>query len=625
MMNPWQKKIAPLTLALLAPALAALTARAESGVQAVLSQDSVSLGGSATLQVTVRGNSLGEQLAVPQVDGLQFEQAGVARSSNLSASFGGGAGGSMTRENIVQVSFRVVPQREGAFTIPPFKCEIDGKTFATQPLTLKALKVTGVTSSGGLSAAPAASTSLPAAEKNDAVFSRLTGVPEKMYAGQVVAATMQLFVNRAANLSIKLNGAPTLQGGDAFAVAAKSGNIAQREETVNGVPYTVAYLTLTLTALKDGDFELSAQWPLMVVTVKDQPAPGVPESFLNNPFFRGMFRQQVEEPLALGGDKQAVKILPLPADGQPASYGGAIGEFTVSVAAEPAEVRVGDPLTLRMEVRGSGNFDRVGAPVFNGSDGWKTYPASARFDAADTLGLEGAKVFSQALIPQNDQIKTLPAVEFSYFDPLTVKYVTLQPKLPPVAVLPAEPNAAMVRHAAPDAASPDHGPATKNPPLAPLRLEEGTVRADLRPVTRAAWFWAANSGSLLLGLAGFFLLRRYRQTLDADYQSRQRTDRNVALALQALDSALANEDSAAFAEAASRALRERLAGVWGLRAESITTADVRHRLDADGEPALALFEAADAVTYAGRRLSRDEMFNFKQRVVAQLNQLGAAS
>jgi hypothetical protein len=70
-----------------------------------------------------------------------------------------------------------------------------------------------------------------------------------------------------------------------------------------------------------------------------------------------------------------------------------------------------------------------------------------------------------------------------------------------------------------------------------------------------------------------------------------------------------------------RALRERLAGRWGARAESITTAEVRERLGAGGGPVLAIFDAADAVTYAGRRFSLDEMMAFKQQIVQALEHL----
>ncbi|MDR2463922.1 MAG: BatD family protein [Verrucomicrobiales bacterium] len=588
-----------------------VTVSAESGISARLNRDTVALGSSATLQLEVRGDTLGA-LTVPQVAGLQLEQIGSSRRNNVSFSFGN-AGSASSRETIVQIGFRVVPQRDGSFTIPPFTCEIDGKTYATPPLTLTALKDSAAATQFANAGSPSAATPAAApAGQTAAIFGKITGVPEKMYVGQITPATVTFYVNRHANLQIGQIGLPSLKH-DAFAAPApRPDEVRQQQDNA----YHVFSTVVPLTAIKEGRFELAAEWALTVL-VAEEPGGG-DESPFNHPLLRGFLGRQTQKSVTVSSERLGVEVLPLPDAERPASFTGAVGRFDATLSAEPAEVRTGDPLTLKISIKGSGNFDRIAAPAPTAGAGWKTYPASAKFESADSTGITGVKIFTQALIPQNEQARILPAVEFSYFDPLTVKYVTVTPPPPPVTVLPAEPGGALARQAAAHGA--DSALAAQNPALAPIRLEEGAVRADLRPVTGTAWFWMANGGSLLFGLAGFLLLRRHRKTLDADYQARRQTDRHTALALQALDTALANEDSAAFAEAASRALREHLAGLWNLRAESLTTADVRQRLGGEGESALALFEAADAVTYAGRRLSRAEMVDFKRQVREQLNQ-----
>jgi hypothetical protein len=589
---------------------AALAVRAaDVNVQATLSPDSISLGESAVLKVTING-SRSANPTLPQMDGLEFEGAG--QSSQFSWNNGN------ISSNVVLI-YRVVPAREGSFTIPPISCQVDGKNMLTQPLTLKVLKAGGnnITNNG---VQPQASAATPVAEeKGNALFGRISGVPETMYVGQVIPATISFYLNRRANSQVNQIGMPSLKNDSFSSSTLKPNQIKQREEMINGVPYFVVSADLTLTAIKEGQFELAAQWPISIYVLEggDNKQKNNDDPF-NDPFFRGFFRRKVEKSVTVHSGKHTVDVLPLPQDGKPASFSGAIGKFEITVGADPAEVRVGDPLTLKMAVQGSGNFDRITTPVLLDGKGWKTYPASNHFEPGDSAGIEGVKTFSQALIPQDSQVKTLPNLEFSYFDPQTVHYVTVHPELPKVAVLPAEPDKILAQQTVPAGDS--------APIMAPIRLEEGTMRADLRPVTRKAWFWAMQSGPLLLGLAGFFLLRRYRkQVLNPDYQQHRQTDRNIAQSLQALDSALANEDSAAFAEAASRALRERLAGLWRVRAESITTADVRGRLGGEGGGIIALFEAADAVTYAGRRFNRDEMSDFKRRIMEQLNQLGTKS
>jgi len=41
---------------------------------------------------------------------------------------------------------------------------------------------------------------------------------------------------------------------------------------------------------------------------------------------------------------------------------------------------VGDPLTLRLRVIGSGNFDRVDSTMLDHVEQWKTYPPRSTFN-----------------------------------------------------------------------------------------------------------------------------------------------------------------------------------------------------------------------------------------------------
>ena len=572
-----------------------LRAAADDGIAVTLAPENVRLGGSAIMKLVIQGSRSANPV-LPEVDGLAFESAG--QNSQFSW-----INGKMSSS--VTLVYRVVPTREGEFKIPPITCQIDGKNMQTPPLTLKVVK-----DSGSGNAEQASNQE----EKSSTIFGRITGVPEKMYVGQVVPATVNFYINRRTNLQINQIGLPVLKG-DAFSAAAlKPDEIKQTNEVIDGVQYFVIRATVALTAIKEGEFELSAHWPLTVITVEDA---GGNDPF-DDPFFRGMLRRRVEKPLSVNSSKLTVSVQALPADGRPESFAGAVGNFNIKLSAEPHEVRVGDPLTMKVELRGSGNFDRISAPKLANAKGWKSYPASAQFVPADSAGIEGVKTFTQALIPQDALVKELPTVEFTYFDPLTIKYVTLSPESPMVAILPPEQGAALTQVSAPV----DGKEAAAGSPLAPLRLEIGALQSTWQPLVSRPWFVALQGAPLLLGLAGFFLLMRHRrQVADPEYQLRKIVDKNVLHALHALDSALANEDSAAFAEAAGRALRERLAGLWNLRAASLTTADIRYRLGANGGEIVALFEAADAVTYAGRRLSRAEMFDFKKRVLEQLNQL----
>ena len=48
----------------------------------------------------------------------------------------------------------------------------------------------------------------------------------------------------------------------------------------------------------------------------------------------------------------SVEVKPLPEAGRPANFSGAVGQFAIRSEADPVQARGGDPVTLRVEVRG---------------------------------------------------------------------------------------------------------------------------------------------------------------------------------------------------------------------------------------------------------------------------------
>ena len=59
-------------------------------------------------------------------------------------------------------------------------------------------------------------------------------------------------------------------------------------------------------------------------------------------------------------------IHPLPAEGRPENFTGAIGQFQVKGDAQPATVAMGEPVLLTFSVAGVGNFDYVRCPALGG-------------------------------------------------------------------------------------------------------------------------------------------------------------------------------------------------------------------------------------------------------------------
>ena len=195
---------------------------------------------------------------------------------------------------------------------------------------------------------------------------RLRLPKRELYVGETVPVDIQ--VGMRAGLVASINGLPTING-DAFMLNKLSSQPEQAEESIDGQPYTVFTWHSTLAVVKPGEFSLTVETPLTVrmrtAARRRMPIPNgmfndpmFDEAF-NNSFFQDFFGGTTEKEIAVTSQPEALKVLPLPTEGRPAGFGGAVGEFEIASELSAAQSAAGDPLTLRLKVTGTGNFDRV--------------------------------------------------------------------------------------------------------------------------------------------------------------------------------------------------------------------------------------------------------------------------
>ena len=116
-----------------------------------------------------------------------------------------------------------------------------------------------------------------------------------------------------------------------------------------------------------------------------------------------------------------ISILAVPKAGQPGTFTGGVGVFKATATAQPTKVRVGDPITLTVRVTGSGNLEDIGPPNLTGQEKW-TRDFKIHDDPSPGRMDEGAKVFSFSVRPKIADVKELPAIRLSYFNPKLKKF-----------------------------------------------------------------------------------------------------------------------------------------------------------------------------------------------------------
>jgi hypothetical protein len=348
------------------------------------------------------------------------------------------------------------------------------------------------------------------------------------------------------------------------------------------------------------------------------------DEFFNNTFFDSFFGSATQKEIALSSQPSAVKILSLPADGRPASFTGAVGKFEVSAEAAPLQSAVGDPITLKVKLSGSGNFERANSPTLERNNEWKTYKPTAKFEPEDSVGFSGAKAFEQALVPLTSGKLVIPALAFSYFDPESKQYVTRLTQPLSVDVAPGQ-IAASITPSAPIAHTSPAAQLSGEPGMAPNKLASGRFHSTLRP-----WFfnpWLA-AGSLLpsLGLFALYYLMRRAQVLASDPRRAllNAAQRAVQEQVRLMESAATRGATSEFFTAARGALQNQLGVVWGLIPKTITLAEVNHRLNGEADGFRFVFELADEVAYTGRTFAAAELQKWYKVINAELKKLQSA-
>jgi hypothetical protein len=586
-------------VALLGAVVAGRTLAAPPPVNVTLEPRQISLGETAQLTITTSGSGM-DSLTLPTVPGLEFRVVGQSRRIEIIN------GATMMSNSMI---LRITPQTAGIFTIP-------GLTPQSQPLVLRVSPDTGSASGmpyGNLSPPGRppviAGGSAPAGTHmaaDGAAFVRMNLPKRDVYVGESIPVDIE--VGLRDGFVTSLNGLPTLTGND-FTLNNLSRKPERTERMVDGRQYTVLTWHSMLAPVKPGTFTLTVETPL-TIRVRTRPArDSMIEDMLGDPFLQNYFGATVSKDITASSVPADLKVLPLPTEGRPANFSGAVGSFKIASDVAAGSAAVGDPLTLRLHVTGSGNFDRVDTPMIEHLDDWKTYPPKSTFTPGDAIGYKGEKTFEQPLIAAHPGTQSLPDLSFSYFDPETRRYETAHSTPPPVTIAPALAESAPPAPGAAATAGANTAAGTAAPAagLRPDHAPDGGTTHSLVPL---AWrpAFAALPSLLALGFAGGWIslgLRHRGRPATPAARAKTLSQNGIRLLVQ-MEAAARAGDSAAFFTAAREALQHSFAARWPDSPPELTPDELEARLGADAAAVQQIFDLAVEARYAGDRLTMSD-------------------
>jgi hypothetical protein len=133
-----------------------------------------------------------------------------------------------------------------------------------------------------------------------------------------------------------------------------------------------------------------------------------------------------EERYMVRAESAQLVVRPLPTEGRPADFTGAVGVLSASARFNSSAVRVGDPLLFTVRLEGVGNVRLLPAPALELS--WATVVRGSERVRVDTSGalVRGVKEFDYLVTPTRDGPVTLPVVRYPYFDPYREAYLVAE-------------------------------------------------------------------------------------------------------------------------------------------------------------------------------------------------------
>ena len=298
--------------------------------------------------------------------------------------------GHTSSSSSITYTYIVVPTKNGTYTIPPAHVIVDGKSIASNALTIK---VSGSSQSHGANA-----TSPRQQRQQD-------NEPEMRDAGSHISGS-DLFIKVSAN----------------------------KKRVYEQEPILLTYKVYTLVSLTQLEGKMPSQYVMFPQLTGKLTIPSITfngivvqqnrnidpfEAFFNGGSGYVEVKKQIIAPSI------DIQVDPLPQ--RPANFSGGVGKFNISAQLDKTEAKANDPISLRVIVSGVGNLKLIRQPQVDFPKDFDKYDAKITDKTKLTAnGLEGSMIYDILAVPRHPGKFEIPPVEFVFFNTATKKYETVK-------------------------------------------------------------------------------------------------------------------------------------------------------------------------------------------------------
>ena len=274
--------------------------------------------------------------------------------------------------------------------------------------------------------------------------------------------------------------------------------------------------------------------------------------------------------------KRTIDVKPLPSDGRPDDFSGAVGSFEFNVTSNKNTLKATEAFDLKLEVSGKGNLKLFKLPKPNLPSALEVYePEHSEKVSTNLSGMRGSISDTYTVVPNAKGRYPIPTVSFSYFDLNTETYKTLKSNELVVAVTD---DAEL---------SSNENSATKevqktNVTTLSKQFSSFKSNGNLEPITKTNFyntplFWWLFFGPLLLIPLVIIITRnRGKRALDIEGNKIRQTNRLARKYLSSSKKAIGNKE--AFYVALERALHNYLKSRLKIETSDFSKEKIDHLL-----------------------------------------------
>ena len=303
-------------------------------------------------------------------------------------------------------SYFLAPKSQGTFSINQATIEIDDQIYKTTPLKIIITEAVSKPKDGN-------SADYVASENVHLIAEVSKSNP---FLNEAIVIVYKLYVSNDVSITRSWQELDTPKFQDFWSqYIEKKGEQQIYETTYEGKPYRYVILKkAVLYPQKTGELTIE---PLTL---------DVPIDVQGNT--RDIFgrRRMTRVNRTISAGKRIINVKPLPTEGRPDDFSGAVGNFNFSVSVNKTMLDANEALELKIRTKGIGNLKLFNLPSLTLPSSLEVYePVRDNKVAINIKGMNGFISDTYTIIPQYKGSYPIRPISFSYFDVTSAKYKTI--------------------------------------------------------------------------------------------------------------------------------------------------------------------------------------------------------